>query len=105
MIDDEYLVSSCERTSEIFQTFSQDMTLATNTIGKAIQINGSSRELELLYIQLNKLLISQLKFRGEYLQVIIEATADPEVKSVLESAREENTDTISETLSRLEKFQ
>jgi hypothetical protein len=50
-------------------------------------------------------LISQLKFRGEYLQVIIEATADSEVKSVLESAREENTDTISETLSRLEKFQ
>ena len=80
------------------------MTSATNTIGRVIQIKGSSRELESIYVQLNKLLLSQLKFRGEYLQVIIEAIADPEVKAILESARDENTDTISETLSRLEKF-
>jgi hypothetical protein len=104
MIDDEYLVSSCERANENFQSFSQDLTSATSTIERVTQIKGSSRELQLLFVQLNKLWLSYLEFRKEYLDLVKEALTDPEIKSIVESAGEENAGYISETASRLKKF-
>lgn len=104
MIKDEYLVESFERTSLNFQNFSEDMASAASIIGKMAEARGISGELQMLFIHLNKLSLSYFEFRKEYLKLAKESLSSDELKSMLETAIEDNYEAIADAKAEIKRF-
>lgn len=104
MINDNYLVESFERTSSNFQNFSGDLASAVTIIGKMAESKGITKELQSLFVYLNKLSLSYYEFRKEYLELAKESLSDPDLKSTLESAINDNEEAISDVNAELNRF-
>lgn len=104
MITDEYLVESFERTSSNFQNFSGDLASAATIIGKLAESKGVTKELQSLFVYLNKLSLSYYEFRKEYLELAKESLSDPDLKSTLVSAITDNDEAISDVNAELNRF-
>lgn len=104
MLNDESLVSSFERTVQNFQIFTQDLASASSVIGKIAEPKGVTKELQQLFLYLNKLSLSYYEFRKEYLEILQESVSDDDLKSAFESAIEDNDGGIADAKSEINRF-
>ncbi|MBS1918886.1 MAG: hypothetical protein JST17_01395 [Bacteroidetes bacterium] len=104
MLNDESLVSSFERTVQNFQIFSQDLASASSVIGKIAETKGVTKELQQLFLYLNKLSLSYYEFRKEYLEIMKESVSDNSLKSAFESAIEDTEGGISDANAEINRF-
>ena len=104
MINDEFLVESFERTGLSYQNFSEDLASAVTIIGKMAETKGVSKELQQLFLHLNKLSLSYYEFRKEYLKLAKESLSDADLRSTFESAIEDNYEYIAEAKSEIKRF-